>query len=416
MSVAEIFGSKGSELSGKRILIGVTGSIAAIEVPHLVREILRYSGEPVVVLSNEATRFVTPESLTWCMDKEPVTRISGSSEHVKWVSTAGYQVDIGIICPATANTIAKIANGIADGPVTLAALSIIGAKIPLLVVPIAHNVLLENPITEKNVEYLKKQGIYFLSGVEEEEKYKFPSLDQLLTKIFQILNPTRPLQGKKFLITGGATREYLDDVRFLSNPSTGYSALKLAIALKKHGANIHLILGEGNTLDIGKIPIPVDVVQSTNDMYETVRERLSDANYDGFISVAAVSDYTPQYQVGKIASRQNDIILELVPTTKIIEQIRNQFPELFIIAYKAEVGISEKELVDRGKNFLSKYNLNIVCANWVGEPEKGFVSKTNEVYVIRPTTPVVRLEGSKDEIGEKLSDIIIGEISNMRNK
>ncbi len=410
MSIAEIFGSKGSELSGKRILIGVTGSIAAIEVPHLVREILRYSGEPIVVLSDEAKRFVTSESLTWCMDKDPITRISGLSEHVKWVSTTEYKVDIGIICPATANTIAKVANGVADGPVTLSALSIIGAQIPLLVVPIAHTVLLENPITKKNITYLKKQGIQFLSGVEEEEKYKFPSLDRLISKILQILHPTQQLQGKKFLVTGGATREYLDDVRFLSNPSTGYSALQLAKALKKHGANIHLIFGEGNSLDIGKIPIPVDVVQSTNDMYEAVLENLSTNNFDGFISVAAVSDYKPQYQTGKIASRKEDLVLELVPTIKIIEQIRNQFPDLFIVAYKAEVGISKDQLIERGQNFLDRYKLNIVCANWVGEPEKGFVSKTNEIHVIRPKVPVVHLEGTKSEIGEKISEIIIEEV------
>jgi phosphopantothenoylcysteine decarboxylase/phosphopantothenate--cysteine ligase len=414
MSIAEIFGSKGSELSGKRILIGVTGSIAAIEVPHLVREILRYSGEPVVVLSEEATRFVTPESLTWCMDKEPITKISGLSEHVKWVSTPKYKVDIGIICPATANTIAKLANGVADGPVTLAALSIIGAQIPLLVVPIAHTVLLENPITKKNILYLKKQGIHFLSGVEEEEKYKFPSLNQLLTKIIQILQPSQQLQGKRFLVTGGATREYLDDIRFISNPSTGYSALQLAKALKKFGANIHMILGEGNNLDLEKIPITVDVVRSTKDMYEAVREVLSTNNFDGFISVAAVSDYKPQYQAGKIASRQKSIILELAPTIKIIEQIRNQFPDLFIVAYKAEVGISKEQLIERGKNLLNKYNLNVVCANWVGEPEKGFVSKTNEIFVIRRGVPIISLEGSKSEIGDKISEIIIEEVFNMR--
>ena len=105
MGITEIYGNKGSQLRYKRILIGVTGSIAAIEVPHLVREILRYEGDPVVVLSEEATRLVATDALTWCMDKEPITKISGISEHVKRVSHPEYKIDLCMICPATANTI-----------------------------------------------------------------------------------------------------------------------------------------------------------------------------------------------------------------------------------------------------------------------------------------------------------------------
>ena len=109
MGISEIFGTKGTDLKHKRILIGVTGSIAAIEVPHLIREILRYEGDPTVVLSEEASRLVAKDALTWCMDKEPITQISGISEHVKWVSHPDYKIDLFIICPAIANSISKLA-------------------------------------------------------------------------------------------------------------------------------------------------------------------------------------------------------------------------------------------------------------------------------------------------------------------
>ncbi|UCE14655.1 MAG: DNA/pantothenate metabolism flavoprotein, partial [Candidatus Heimdallarchaeota archaeon] len=198
MGIAEIYGSKGTQLQGKRILIGVTGSIAAIEVPHLVREILRYSGDPIVVLSQEARRLVASDALTWCMDKEPFTQISGVSEHIKWVADPANKIDLCLICPATANTIAKLANGIADSPVTLASLAAFGAKIPILIVPAAHSVLLENPITKRNINYLKTQNVAFFSSIEAESKFKFPPLALLMQEIFNILTPKELLKETKF--------------------------------------------------------------------------------------------------------------------------------------------------------------------------------------------------------------------------
>ncbi|MFX0053252.1 MAG: bifunctional phosphopantothenoylcysteine decarboxylase/phosphopantothenate--cysteine ligase CoaBC, partial [Candidatus Hermodarchaeota archaeon] len=381
MGITEIFGTKGTQLKGKRILVGVTGSIAAIEVPHLIREILRYSGDPIVVLSEEAVRLVAIDALTWCMDKEPITKISGISEHVKWVSHPDYKVDLCIICPATANTIAKLANGIADGPVTLAALAIIGAKIPLLIIPAAHTVLLENPISRKNISYLEQLDVKFISAPETESKYKFPPLNQLMEKIINLVNPSLPLQGEKILITGGATREYLDDIRFISNPSTGLSALQVTKALYSLGAEVSLILGEGHNIDLKGCAFSAKIVRSTSDMYDAVMEELSNTHYNILVSVAAVSDYHPPYQTGKIASRQTNLKIDLIPTVKILEKVRDKFPELFIVGYKAEVGISKEELQKRGEKFLENNNLQIVCANWVGEPTKGFVSKTNEVLV-----------------------------------
>ena len=114
MGISEIYGTKGKALEGKRIQVCVTGSIAAIKVPELVREIIRYSGEPVVILSPEATRFVAIDALTWCIDEPPYTEISGLSEHIRWVADPDYLVDLCLICPASANTISKLANGIAD--------------------------------------------------------------------------------------------------------------------------------------------------------------------------------------------------------------------------------------------------------------------------------------------------------------
>ena len=406
MSSSEIYGTKGDHLKGKRILVGVTGSIAAIEAPHLVREILRYSGEPIVVLSKEAQRFVTLDALTWSTGKVPFSIISGLSEHILWSVNPDHKVDLFMLCPATANSISKLAGGIADGPVTLSALACIGAEIPVIIVPAAHKVLLDNSITEKNIKYLTQLGIKFTSSEEIENKYKFPSLNKLMEAIFDSINPLQLLKGKKVLLTGGATREYIDDVRYLSNPSSGLSSHYVANALQQLGAEVFLILGEGNSLDITAINYPFTIVQSTENMYNQVVEQLSTGSYNSLISVAAVSDYTPDYQVGKIPSGQSEFSIKLKPTVKIIKSIREKFPSLFIVSYKAEVRISKDDLIKKAQHFREQNKVEIVCANWVGEVDKGFMSNTNELFVIQENMEVIYLNGSKKNIGKELASII----------
>ena len=413
VSSSEIYGTKGNHLQGKRILIGVTGSIAAIEVPHLVREILRYSGEPIVVLSEEAKRFVTLDALTWSTGKIPLPEISGLSEHIRWSVDPDHRVDLFILCPATANSISKLAVGIADGPVTLSALACIGANIPIIIVPAAHKVLLDNPITEKSFDTLQALGIKIIASEEVENKHKFPTLYRLMNSIFDSINSSQPLKGKKLLLTGGATREYVDDVRYLSNPSSGLSSHYLAKAFQKLGAEVFLILGEGNSLDKTQVDYPFIVIKSTEDMYNQVIKKLSTESYDSFVSVAAVTDYTPNYQVGKIPSGQDDLSIKLEPTIKIIKSVREKYPSLFTVAYKAEVGISKADLIKKGQLFLEKNQVEIVCANWVGEADKGFMSETNELFIIQKNEDVIPLKGSKQKIGEDLA-LIIAEVITRR--
>jgi phosphopantothenoylcysteine decarboxylase/phosphopantothenate--cysteine ligase len=415
VSSSEIYGTKGNLLEGKRILIGVTGSIAAIEVPHLIREILRYSGEPIVVLSEEAQRFVTLDALSWSTGKMPFPIISGLSEHILWSVDPDHKVDLFILCPATANSISKLAVGIADGPVTLSALACIGAKIPLIIVPAAHKVLLDNPITERNIDSLNKLGVKFTSNQEVENKYKFPPLERLMEAIFDSINPSQKLKGKKILLTGGATREYIDDVRYLSNPSTGLSSHYVADALQNLGAEVFLILGEGNTIDKTLNSYPFTVVQSTDDMYQQVIKELSTDSYDSLVSVAAVTDYTPHHQAGKIPSGQTELSIQLKPTVKIVKSIREKYPSLFIVTYKAEVGISKDELIRKGTAFLEKNNVEMVCANWVGELDKGFMSQTNEIFIIQNKKEYIPLKGSKQRLGEEIA-LIIADNINRRHK
>jgi phosphopantothenoylcysteine decarboxylase/phosphopantothenate--cysteine ligase len=234
--------------------------------------------------------------------------------------------------------------------------------------------------------------------------------------IFDSINSSQTLKGKKILLTGGATREYIDDVRYLSNPSSGLSSHYVADSLLLLGAEVYLILGEGNTLDKTSITYPFTVVQSTDDMYQQVIKELSTDSYDSLVSVAAVTDYAPHHQAGKIPSGQTELSIKLKPTVKIVKSIREKYPSLFIVTYKAEVGISKDELIRKGTAFLGQNKVEMVCANWVGEADKGFMSQTNEIFIIQDDKDVIPLKGSKQRIGKDIAQIIADNINRRQER
>jgi phosphopantothenoylcysteine decarboxylase/phosphopantothenate--cysteine ligase len=185
--------------------------------------------------------------------------------------------------------------------------------------------------------------------------------------------------------------------------------LYLVRGLQKLGAEVSFILGEGNTIESKLIPSAVTVVRSTSDMFEKIKEQLTNGSVQGLISVAAISDYQPVSTEGKISSRQEGLSMDLKPTIKIVRTIRSEFPSLYIGTYKAEVGISVDELISKATRFLHENQVNFVCANWVGKSDKGFATKTNEIFVIRDQHEVIELKGSKESIGSDLANIIAEE-------
>ena len=213
------------------------------------------------------------------------------------------------------------------------------------------------------------------------------------------------------LLTGGATREYIDDVRYVSNPSTGLSSHYVTNALRDLGAETFLILGEGNTLDKTSLNYPFSVVRSTEDMYNKVKKELSTGSYDSFVSIAAVADYTPSYRGGKIPSGKDDLSLKLQPTVKIVKFVRKEYPSLQIVTYKAEVGLSKDELIQKGQSYLEQNKVEMVCANWVGEADKGFMAASNEIFIIQENETPISLSGSKQEIGKEIALIITESIN-----
>ncbi len=408
----EIWQVKGSSLNGKRILFCLTGSIAILEALQVIREVIRHGGDPVIVMSPAAAELITPTAVEWATKRSPILEITGLAEHVLLTSDPHYQVDACVVMPATINMVGKVANGIADSTVSLVVASVMGKGIPLIMVPTAHEYLQKNPSWQRNKRWLMEQGVIFIEPKQEEGKAKLPPKEEIVDALITYLRISSelPLKGKKILITGGATREYIDDVRFISNPSSGKTAVALARVATHLGGKVTLVLGEGHVV-APPTNCQVVITTSANEMADAVIDILSSDPHDLFISAAAIADYMPQKQDGKISSGQQGLVLELMPTRKVIKEVREKFPGIFIVGFKSLVNVSMEELIQRASQQLHRDGLNLMVANEVGRTEKGFATDDNTVCIITPEGHEKTVSASKSEIAREIFREILHELS-----
>ncbi|MHA1264329.1 MAG: bifunctional phosphopantothenoylcysteine decarboxylase/phosphopantothenate--cysteine ligase CoaBC [Candidatus Helarchaeota archaeon] len=405
-----IQGSESEILRGKKIALCVCGSVAAIEAPIIARQLMRLGAEVYAVMSPAATKIIDPNTLQWATGNEVVTELTGKIEHV---SLAGNEevghVDVILVCPATANTISKIACGIDDTPITTVVTTGFG-RIPIAIVPAMHETMYSHPIVKKNIETLKRYGIYFIGPRMEEKKAKIAHIDEIIQQTTEfILESTslqRDMEGLKVLVTSGPTREHIDPVRFITNPSTGKMGVALALEAKQRGAEVTLIYGKGTTAEIPADMRTIEIV-STKELSEQIDKLLRSEKYDLFICAAAISDYTPIDTINhKIASKQPELDVKLKPTPKCIEVARAADPDVFLIPFKAEYHLEPEKLIDRAHKRLLETNSQLICANDVGRPEQGFESDKNAIYVIDKEKNVTILNlDYKGRIARRILDL-----------
>lgn len=401
-----IKGSLSNALEGKKITLCVTGSVAAVECVALSRKLMRHGAEVYTVMSKMGTKIVHPYLLEWATGNPVITELTGQIEHITLAGKHDGHVDLVLIAPATANTIGKVANGIDDTPVTTTVSSAVGAKIPVVVVPAMHESMYDHPAVIENIEKLKSMGIEVVSPRMEEAKAKIPDVDTIVDTVLGVLGP-KDLDGKHFLVTAGPTRGWIDRVRFITNPSTGKMGIALVQDLILRGATVTLVLGPS----VQTPPAQADVVNVTtsDDMQDAVMKALSEEKTDCFISTAAVLDYVPsKKEDSKMASGKSSLVVELVPTKKIIEEARKQYKDLFIVGFKVESGISKKELEKRARAKIDAGICNLVIAN--DEKKKGvaFESDTNEVLIVGPGSSVDHIPlASKRKIAHHIVDAIV---------
>lgn len=401
-----IKGSLSNVLNGKSITLCITGSVAAVECVALSRQLMRHGAEVYTVMSTMSTKIIHPYLMEWATGNPVVTELTGQIEHITLAGKHSGHVDLVLIAPATANTIGKIANGIDDTPVTTTASSAIGAKIPVVIVPAMHESMYDHPAVIENIEKLKLMGIGFVSPRMEEAKAKIPDTDTIVDFVIMTLGPN-DLEGKHFVVSAGPTRGWIDRVRFITNPSTGKMGIALVEELLSRGASVSLILGPTEQ----KPPIQAGIVRVTtsDEMMDAVLKELSEKKVDCFIATAAVLDYTPtKKEDSKMASGKSQLMVELVPTKKIIEEARKKHKDLLIVGFKVESGISEKELEKRARAKIDAGICNLVIAN--DEHKKGvaFGGDTNEVLIVGPGQFVKKIPmATKREIAHKIVDELV---------
>lgn len=360
-------------LKNKKILLGVTGGIAAYKSCELIRLYQKQGADVKVIMSEAATKFVAPLTFAALSHHEvEITMFDDSIKHIELAQWA----DILVIAPATANTIAKIACGIADNLLTNIVLA---ATCPKLVAPAMNVNMYENAATRKNIHKLVQLGIQTIgpdSGYQacgDMGKGRLASLDQILDATVKILKKSN---NRKIVITAGPTQEPLDPVRFITNHSSGKMGYALAQAAAEKGYTVKLVSGPTN------IPVPSAVeiikVKTASDMLNAVLHEIEDS--DIFIGCAAVADFRSKVISRNKIKKTDDtesLILELVKNPDIIKEVAN-LHKTFTVGFAAET----TNVVEYAKSKLVKKDLDLIIANDVSDSSIGFNSDQNRVSLV----------------------------------
>ena len=372
-------------LTGKTILIGVTGSIAAVETVRLIHALRRKGAEVQPVMSQAACSIIHPDALTYASGRETIVRISGQVEHVQYCGDEG-RADLFLIAPCTANTISKIACGIDDTTVTTCATTALGRKMPIIVVPAMHHAMFRHEIVMKNIAALKDIGIEIVGPRVEEGKAKIADINEIVLWCERLLSG-RPLAGKQILITSGRCEEPVDDVRVLTTRSSGKMGRELAYEAFRLGGDVTII--HRDEIIVGKNI----TISSASSMGDAIRSVIKEEVPDLYISAAAISDFAPDCINGKIPSGKPASI-HLHPLPKLLDLALGTIP--ITIAFKLGSSAHEEaaQLLQRG--------VTMVCAN---KPEN--LGSEDALYTIMDSFGNQSIEGSKQEIASQIFERII---------
>ena len=380
-------------LTGKKILLGITGSIAAYKIPLLVRLLKKDGADVRVVMTPSAKDFVTPLTLS-TLSGNPVLSHGFDEKTGKWDSHVelGLWADLFVVAPATANTMAKMANGIADNYFLTVCLS---AKCPIMFAPAMDLDMYKHQATQQNIKTLIDRGCIFVapssgelaSGLCGEGRMEEPQ--KIYEKIKLFFQTKRNFSGKKILITAGPTYEAIDPVRFIGNHSSGLMGVEIARAFADQGAEVTLVLGPSN-ISPNRKNINVMPVTSAKEMYDAVMTFFPKA--DIAVLSAAVADFRPEIVADQKIKKNPDtdtITLKLVKTEDILKTVGSQKKDNQIVvgfALETENGISN------AKKKLHTKNIDFIVLNEMNESGVGFKTKTNKITIINKNDEIVEFD------------------------
>lgn len=392
---SDISSTVSDSLSGKTVMVGVTGSIAAVRVVDLIRDLIRRGAEVHCVMSPAAQQILHPYALEYASSNPVITEITGRVEHVLFCGVKG-KADLLLIAPATANTIGKMACGIDDTPVTTFATTALGSGKPVMVVPAMHEAMYCHPAVIRNLATLHSMNVVLIDPRIEEGKAKIADNSRIVLEIERLLGPN-DLKGKKILVTSGSNAERIDPIRILTNRASGKTGTEIALEAYRQGADVAIVHRFKQGLPFKEI-----YAESAREMLDAVLSELS-GGYDALISAAAIADYTLDPSAEKIKSGQ-DRVLRLKPTRKIIRAVRDAYPDLRIVGFKAETFISEDELALRAAQSMQSTGLDLVVANDVGSG--GIGTDENRVMIIDKNGNKTWAAGRKSVIARRVIDAL----------
>ncbi|WP_456478715.1 bifunctional phosphopantothenoylcysteine decarboxylase/phosphopantothenate--cysteine ligase CoaBC [Geoglobus ahangari] len=396
MHLTRIRGSRSLKLSGKKIVLGVTGSIAAIVAVKLARELVRRGAEVHAVMSEAAQKIIHPYALEFATDNRVITEITGMIEHVEFLGVDG-SADLLLIAPATANTIAKIAAGIDDTPVTTMATTALGSGKSIIIAPAMHESMINNPAVVEAIEKLKRAGVEFVEPRYEEGKAKFPEIEKICLQVERRLYE-RDLEGRKVVVTAGPTMEFLDPIRYITNRSSGKMGYEIALEFWRRGARVTLITSKPPAFDLPDFEV-VRVI-SVKEMLDASLNAVRDA--DVFVSSAAAADFTMDMKNSKIKTAEK-LTLELVAAPKVLREVRKVFDGK-VIAFKAETGVSDEELERIAREKMQTDRAEMIVANDV--LNIGMGTENTRVLIITSQRKLW-IEGGKQEVAERIVDYFV---------
>ena len=392
-------------LKNKTVLLGVTGGIAAYKAAALASALVKLHANVEVVMTENATKFVTPLTFEQLTGRRVMvdTFDRNFSHQVEHISLAE-RTDLVMIAPATANVCAKLAHGLADDMLTT---TVLACKCPKLIAPAMNTNMYENPITQDNLDILRRYGFQVIEPASGRlacgavGKGKMPEPEDLVQHILHHIGMTHDLAGKKVLVTAGPTRESLDPVRYLTNHSTGKMGYAIAKMAALRGAEVTLVSGPVNLPPLPFVTI-VPVV-SAADMFHAVSRYAQNA--DMIFMAAAIADYTPaQYADNKIKKKDGDMSIPLNRTQDILAWLgQNRRADQVICGFSMET----ENLIENSRGKLTRKNADMICANNLKVEGAGFGVDTNVISVITKDDLVELPLQSKDSAANEILNIAV---------
>ena len=392
-------------LTGKTIVLGVTGSIAAYKTANLASMLVKLGADVHVIMTQNATKFITPMTFETLTDNKCIadTFDRNFSFDVKHVSLAK-KGDLFMVAPCTANVIGKLAAGICDDMLTT---TLLATKAPIILAPAMNTGMWENPILQDNIQRLQRYGYHFVEpavgrlACGDVGSGKMPAEELLLEHILLHIAKEKDLQGRRMLITAGPTQESIDPVRYITNHSSGKMGYALAKMAALRGAEVTLVSGPVSIKPFAGINV-IDV-KSAQEMFDAVSTR--SAEQDVIIMCSAVADYTPAtYSEQKVKKHDGDMTIALKRTNDILGYLGQYKPEgQLLVGFSMET----ENLIENSRAKLTKKNADFICANSISSDKTGFAVDTNKVTLISQTETVELPLCSKEETADKILDYII---------